>query len=91
MAHGQHVPFGGVRNFARTCVGTHQAERAGLFALLPQGFPKLRNLRLDAGGAKSPTGRPMIFSRGSPKSLPTPTLASLELPSSSATRMGAEG
>ena len=72
-------------------IRTHQAERAFLFAALLQGFPKLRNLRLEAGGAKSSTGRPMIFSRGSPKSLPAPMLASLVLPSSSAIRMGAEG
>ena len=46
---------------------------------------------LKLGGTKSSTGRPMIFSRGNPKSLLTPALASLELPWSSVMRIGVEG
>ena len=76
VAHRQHVPFGRVLNVPRGSIRTHQPERAFLLALLQKGLPKLRNLRLEAGRAKSSIGRPMIFSRGSPNSLPAPTLAS---------------
>jgi hypothetical protein len=52
MAHRQHVPFGRVLNVPRDSIPADQPERAFLFPLLLQGFPKLRNLRFKAGLCK---------------------------------------
>ena len=52
MTHRQHVPFGRVLDVAQASIRTDQPERTGLFPLLLQGSPKLRNLRLEAGLCK---------------------------------------
>src|ERR1039458_6900512 len=52
MAHRQHVPFGRVLNVPRDSIPADQPERAFLFPLLLQGFPKLRSLRFKAGLSK---------------------------------------
>ena len=76
VAHGQHVPFGGVLNFPRTSVRAHQLQRALLLAFFEKACQSSEITGLKLGSANSSRLRPMIFSRGRPSSLPAPTLAS---------------
>ena len=76
MTHRQHVPFGGVLDVPRISVRTHELKRPFLLAFLKKSPPAFRNHRPEAGLCKIIQLRPMIFSRGRPRSLLAPTLAS---------------